>query len=381
MRSPRHRTPAAAGFNPFVHGARGLFATAIFVYHVVNSRLDTWPLLQSWMPNFLLRTTEYGVELFFCISGFVIAGTLRRARSPISFLEDRAFRIFPALWAAILAIWIAGIVTRTHGFEPSNFLPDLLLLPANLVALPGVLPIALIHPAAWSLSYEMTFYVACAAAWWLLSAGDRRILYVAIPFAALLLALFPRALFLVAGVIIAEGWLDSRTVRVLSRWPLVFLILFLVVWREIEELSLPQHIITTTLFGWIGDWRLPLAVLAFGLATVSFAGIVAGTGSFGRFLSTRSLQYLGTISYSFYLWHPIVMGGVKMAMLRTEIAASAGPAAQALLFALALPPSLILSHYSQRIFERSAAIWLRKWRNPTSVQPAARLVTSANSSP
>ena len=44
---------------------------------------------------------------------------------------------------------LAGMATRTHGFEPSNLLPDLLLLPANLVALPGVLPISLIHPAAW----------------------------------------------------------------------------------------------------------------------------------------------------------------------------------------------------------------------------------------
>lgn len=381
MISPQHKTQGIGGFNPYVHGARGLFAAAIFVYHVVNSRLDTWPILQTWVANFLLRTTEYGVELFFCISGFVIAGTLRRARSPAAFLEDRAIRIYPALWVTILVIWAADVATGTHGFGRSKVLHEMLLLPANLVALPGVLPIELLHPAAWSLSYEMTFYAACGAGWWLLSFGGRRILYVTVSFAALLLASFPRALFLLSGVIIAEGWLEGRRFKALSRWPIAFLMLFLVSWRGIEELSFPQHIMTTTLFAWAGDWRLPLAVLAFSLATVSFSGIVNGAGVFGRFLGTSPLQYLGTISYSFYLWHPIVMGMVKMAMLRTGIAALAGHGAQALFFALALLPSLVVSHFSQRVFERSAATWLRKWRRTASVQPAVSFATSANPSP
>jgi peptidoglycan/LPS O-acetylase OafA/YrhL len=371
MRSSEHRPKAGAGFNPHVHGARGLFAAAIFVYHVVNSRLDTWPILQTWIADFLLRTTEYGVELFFGISGFVIAATLRRARSPASFLEDRAIRIYPTLWITILVICAASKATGVHGYGDVSLMHIILRLPANLVALPGVLPIEMYHWSAWSLSYEMTFYVACAVGWWLLSSGGRRFLYVGVPFAALMLASFPRALFLLSGVMIAEGWLEGRPLKALSHWPMLFLLLFLVAWRSIEELSLPQHLETTTLFEWAGDWRLPLAVLAFGMATVAFAGIVAGTGVFGGFLRTRFLQYLGTISYSFYLWHPIVMGGLKMAMLRTGMAASAGHGAQALYFALGLLPSLIVSHFSQRLFERSAAMWLRKWRNPASIQRAS----------
>jgi peptidoglycan/LPS O-acetylase OafA/YrhL len=377
--SLQHKTQGVGGFNPYVHGARGLFATAIFVFHVINSGLDTWPIFQTWTANFFLRTTEYGVELFFCISGYVIVGALRRARSPASFLEDRAIRIYPTLWVTVLVVCAGGMAT--HKLGTISVLQLILLLPANLIALPGVLPIDLFHWAAWSLSYEMAFYVACAAGWWLLSSGGRRVLYVAIPIAALMLASFPRALFLFSGVIIAEGWVESRVLRAFSRWPIIFLVLFLVSWRGIEELSLPLHIIDTTVFAWVGDWRLPFGALAFGLATVGFAGIVAGTGLFGRFLGTRTLQFLGTISYSFYLWHPIVMGLIKMAMLRTGIADFAGHGAQALFFALALPPALIVSHISQRIFERSAGIWLRGWLSPGSARPAVPFATSPTPSP
>ncbi len=169
-RRPDHRVRARDRFNRHVHGARGLFSASIFVYHIVNSRLDTWPVLQTWIANFLLRTTEYGVELFFCISGFVIAGTLRRARSPGSFLQDRAIRIYPVLWVTVIVIFAVDIATGTREFGSAGLTKLLLLVPANLAALPGVLPIPIIHPAAWSLSYEMTFYAGCAAGWWLMTA-------------------------------------------------------------------------------------------------------------------------------------------------------------------------------------------------------------------
>ena len=35
---------ASARFNPYVHGARGLFCLMVFVYHVVHSGLPTFDL-------------------------------------------------------------------------------------------------------------------------------------------------------------------------------------------------------------------------------------------------------------------------------------------------------------------------------------------------
>ena len=190
--------------------------------------------------------------------------------------------------------------------------------------------------------------------------------------AAAMLALYPRGLFLMSGVLVAEGFLTHPRLAPLVRHPLPWLLVFLLTWHEIQILSLPRHIILTTLFEWAGDARLPLAILAFIAATLAFAGTAGGQGALARLLLTRPMQYLGTVSYSLYLWHPIVMSGVKTAMLRTGLVAAAGHGAQAMFLVLALPPSLLIAHASQRILERRAGVWLRRHlHHPVSLETAA----------
>ena len=350
----------AEKFNRPVHGARGLFSSAVYVFHVVNSGLATYALLATPVGQFFTRTTEFGVEAFFCISGFVIAGTLRRARSPGVFLIDRMIRIFPVLWATILTISVLGFITRTHGFQHLSFARYLTWLPANLAALPGVFPVPLYHPAAWSLSYEAMFYLACAAGWWLAARRGAGALALGIPLAGVAIAFYPRAVFFLAGVIVAEGLLDRRVPAIFTRFPVVLLVLFLCAWRGVQILSRPVPLTTSTMFDWVHDARLPLAILAFVAATLGFAGLAAGRGLLGRFLRLPVMQYLGTISYSFYLWHPIVMSGVKREMIASGLARAVGPNAQLVFFLLALPPSLIAAHYSQVLLERGVGARLRR---------------------
>jgi peptidoglycan/LPS O-acetylase OafA/YrhL len=76
----------------------------------------------------LFRFTDYwgGVDIFFCVSGFVIAGTLLRIGRPDSFRQlavpfyiRRIFRIWPAafLWLAI-AILAAKLANSSGSFGP-----------------------------------------------------------------------------------------------------------------------------------------------------------------------------------------------------------------------------------------------------------------------
>ncbi len=364
--------PTHERFNQNVHGARGLFAFAVFAFHVVNSGLRTFPALSTPISFFLTSASEYGVELFFCVSGYVIAGTLRRARNPAVFFEDRAIRVFPVLWASILVIVALGMATRTHGFEDETWGRLLLEVPVNLLALPGVLPIDNIHPAAWSLSYEMAFYLFCATCWAACRRFGSKTYWLIIPVTAVLVAYYPRCAFLLAGVLVAEGWPRTGLLLRLARRPLPLILLFLLCWRMIRHLSAPDHIIDTTMIEWAGDWRLPLALLGFFAAALGFRGIVAGYGMLGVLLRSRPLHYLGTISYSFYLWHPIVMSGIKTSLLHVQVLQASGMWAQALFFFVALPPSLVVSHISERVLERRLAAWMRRRLHHTApMQPPA----------
>ena len=364
--------PAHRDFNQNVHGARGLFAFTVFIFHVVNSGLSTFAPLSSPLGFFLTSVAEYGVELFFCISGYVIAGTLRRARSPLVFIEDRAIRVYPVLWASVLVIVALGLATRTHGFEGETWGRLLVQVPANLLALPGILPMDNIHPAAWSLSYELTFYLFCAICWEMRRRFGPGVYWLMVPAASVLIACYPRGVFLLAGMLVAEGWPRTGVLLRLTRHPLPLTVLFLLCWRAIQSLSAPQHIIATTMVEWAGDGRLPLALLGFGAATLGFRGIVAGHGIFGAFLRSRPLQYLGTISYSFYLWHPIVMSGVKTSLLHVHVLQASGVWAQTLFFVAALPPALAVSHLSERLLERRFAAWMRRRLHHTvPMQPPA----------
>jgi peptidoglycan/LPS O-acetylase OafA/YrhL len=342
-------------FNPHVHGARGLFAFGVFLYHVVNSGFATFPALETGPARFALGTLEYGVELFFCISGFVILGALRRAPGAGAFLRDRAIRIYPVLWASVLAMGGLGALAGAREFGRLPPGEVLALLPANLLALPGILPIWAYHPAAWSLSYEMAFYALCALAWWLRPRlGPARAAALWGPAAAVMLVLYPRAVFFVAGVLVAEGVVARRLPGVL-RWfvrhPLPPLLVFLAAWGGVAALGGGRGLGEATLLDWVGDARLPLALLAFAAATLAFQGIVDGRGLLGALLVTRPLLWLGTISYSFYLWHLPVMGAARRLMGLLGLADAAGPWAQAVFLALSLPPALLVAAVSRRLLE------------------------------
>ena len=344
----------------------------IFCFHVVNSGLGTFAPLSTPIGFFLTSVSEYGVELFFCISGYVIAGTLQRARTPMVFVEDRVIRIFPVLWASILVIVAVGLLTHTHGFEDETWRRLLVEVPVNFLALPGVLPINNIHPAAWSLSYEMAFYLFCAACWPVRSRFGPRAYWLIVPVAAVLIAYYPRGTFLLAGMLVAAGWPRGGMLLRLTRHPLPLIVLFLLCWRTIRHLSAPDRIISTTMIEWAGDWRLPLGLLGFLVASLGFRGIVAGHGRLGVLLRSRPLLYLGTISYSFYLWHPVVMSGIKTFLLHSQVVPTSGMWAQTLFFIVALPPSLAVSHISERVLERRFSAWMRRRLHHTApMQPPA----------
>jgi exopolysaccharide production protein ExoZ len=113
--------------------------------------------LQSPLPNLGV----FGVDIFFAISGFIIAFiALRLTSSPgpstaWHFLKRRFIRIFPIYWV-IAAIFSIRLI-RHHQFSLSAYLPCILLLPT--FHYPGFIYIV---EFSWTLLFEMFFYYVVA---------------------------------------------------------------------------------------------------------------------------------------------------------------------------------------------------------------------------
>jgi exopolysaccharide production protein ExoZ len=102
-----------------------------------------------------------GVDIFFVISGIVIGYSTKARTKPLSFLRNRLTRVMPVYWVATLAFIAFGYMA--WGREPSarSVLQSFLLLPT-----PGSGWVPIYFPA-WSLCYEMLFYLTYAALlWW-----------------------------------------------------------------------------------------------------------------------------------------------------------------------------------------------------------------------
>ena len=269
-----------------------------------------------------MRACEYGVELFFCVSGYVMVQALSRAAGPWSFLRDRAVRIVPLLWVVVPVSLVSGMLSgrREVWSLPAEEIAAVGL--ANMLALQGLFPIWMFNPMTWSLSYEMLFYALCAS-WLGLGWRGRGMGKVAIALAGgAILLFYPRGSPFVLGILV--GLHHGEAPVELARRPGVMIAVFLLLWATVQAITADGVLlIRTTMFDWSGDLRLPLAAAALCALLFGFRGLAGGEGLLGRFLSGRAMQFLRTISYSFYLWQNVAIGSSRR-ILRVLIADDLG---------------------------------------------------------
>lgn len=264
-----------------------------------------------------------GVDVFFVISGFLIAGILAREFgdrrfSLIRFYERRARRILPALLVMLAAVLAVGLVLSPPGILvlDAKAAFGTLLFVSNIVYLrrladyfaPSSELEGLLH--TWSLAVEEQFYLVVPVLLWALwrSGGRRRavlgiLVLTAASFvlALVLLAGHPRAAFYHAparawelgiGALLALGTLPRLGNRAL---------------REAVALAGFAAILLPVV---LYDAATPFPGVAavppvLGAALVILCGMEAGRAPtlVTRLLASRPLVAVGLVSYSLYLWH------------------------------------------------------------------------------
>ena len=148
-------------------GLRGLSILAIVFFHVFYVYSLNYYYSQKYTPLFYISSFgSLGVNLFFLISGFVIAKSLYNSNSVILFYKNRWKRLFPSMFFASLIIYFFyfhfgfkgwGYQITLYDFIPGLFFIDPYLikyyLKISLVGLSGVF---------WSLYVEVKFYFIAA---------------------------------------------------------------------------------------------------------------------------------------------------------------------------------------------------------------------------
>jgi len=126
---------------------RAVAATSVVYYHIGVVPVDAIPVFGS-----------FGVDIFFVLSGFVMALVISNGQTPTSFAINRVTRIIPLYWILTTSVLILAALKpdlfNSTTANLTNYLKSILFIPYFKEN--GVL-----HPmlsVGWTLNYEMFFY-------------------------------------------------------------------------------------------------------------------------------------------------------------------------------------------------------------------------------
>lgn len=307
---------------------RAIAALLVFVYHLEELGLAPWTPFLHW--------GWVGVDLFFLLSGFFIGLNVLGARdwSFFSFMFRRFKRIAPAYYVSILLIVCLGqgyFIVSEHGWK--HIAAHLLFLHSYSSGTHGS-----INGVYWSLGVEFSFYVLMALLapllrqprhfWWLMLA--------ALPLAwgwrygvTVLSDMEPVFKFIWSTQVI--GMLDEFALGVVLAWlyrngrltwlintPKVAPVLLcagvgLVTWfvLNLNSVDYWNHAFSSV---------FSRTLLTLGFAFLLLMFIVLEQYAWFVKLSVRSgLQFVGLVSYSFYIYHMPVMLSMKSNLASSDI--------------------------------------------------------------
>jgi peptidoglycan/LPS O-acetylase OafA/YrhL len=145
----------------FLDGLRGIAILLVLFFHAYsNDWINELPYRDQYDHITLFHFGRYGVQLFFIISGFVIAMTLEKCKSFWDFMYRRWLRLFPAmLVGSVLILITAPLFTARPYGAPSvqDALPGLMLIEPEFFRL--FFDQKILEGSFWTLFVEMKFYI------------------------------------------------------------------------------------------------------------------------------------------------------------------------------------------------------------------------------
>lgn len=336
---------------PALDGLRGVSAVVVIAHHCFEALplgdAESAALLAT--PLGLFFHGQGAVEIFFVLSGFVLAASVSRNRNAndlIAYFTKRIFRIYPPYLVGLLFTWLAsfGYVHVAQGqlsdwfrqFTHVHLTPGQLL---DSMTYPGMAWYQL--PVGWTLRVEMHYsfllplmlWLARRTHWSLLVAAATVVLFSDTPWWTTFALDFSLGIAVYLERERLSAWVARR-----SPWQWVaILVAALFVW----SFPLASNWFQGTV-GY-GDDKTVL-VMALGAAVIVI--LCAWVPFLNRQFCRRPVAWLGRVSFSLYLCHfPLLI------LLSPLVAGKTSPAAFLLLFGGTMTASATLAALGQRFVE------------------------------
>lgn len=303
---------------PALTGVRGVAACVVAVFH-----MNYWFHTGGWDPGgpgivlaTMFRVGYLGVDLFFALSGYVIASAYLPAfRHPsrgayTQFLIRRVARIWP-LHVAVLLLYVGAPTCSTPGELAGNLL---------LVQGWGLIDHVTCNAPSWSISGEWGAYLAFPGLAWLLLRSNRR--WVALGMAALGWGGL--------GVLTWLSWNHSLDVTYNLGLARAFFGFTIGAALCRGFAALKPHLafdgcglLIVAAIGGLAAAGAP-DVLVAGLFGPLVLCIARAAGPLRAVLGAQPIVWLGEISYSLYLWHRVVIDHLRSLGLTVATPAAVG---------------------------------------------------------
>ncbi len=285
-----------------IQALRGIAAVMVLLAHVPRTPQAPAPPVFGF---------EIGVDLFFVISGFVVALAAEKPVPVRQFVEDRLLRVLPLYYlVSLVALWVLGV-----------WGPALNVLWNTFMLVPVFDRTAYTNPAlylGWSVGVEIWLYMLVALSM-SLSRGRWHLLFTGLVLALLVQGYFApdrmMALHFIGTPLMLEFlmgvWLCKS--RLPLKWPFALAAAVLgacfVLTNMQERPYIAAHAGPLSIFG-IGmlralTWGVPCAILLLGCVSLERCGAMV----------PRVLSWFGGWSYSFYLVQPFSVSAVEVSGL------------------------------------------------------------------
>ncbi|SHG37805.1 acyltransferase [Massilia sp. CF038] len=301
----------AANVRP-MEGLRGFAVFLVFLVHYATL-MAPWmrahsPLAETW--EWVHTVGNAGVDLFFVLSGYLIYGSLiARRQAYLPFLRRRIARIYPAFLVMFFTYLALSYLRPAESKIPEGFWPALTYILQNFLLLPGIFKIEPMITVAWSLSYEMLYYIVLPLVIAACGLREKSLAWRVSLFVMMGVLLLVgctltggpiRLTMFIAGILLHEA------IRSKARTPHAGLVAALTVCA-----------LAFTATPYLGPFAFMAKLMGLFFAFFLLCQVCFSQPQswLGRLFSFTPLRWLGNMSYSYYLLHGLALKVIVMVLL------------------------------------------------------------------